>query len=67
MESPGPWAGTVTSTKVGSLVGIVSQEKWDKTNALLKEPTDMLGKGPLPLQWLLEIRGFLVYVVHMYP
>ncbi len=27
----------------------------------------MLGEGPLPLQWMLEIWGFLMYVVHTYP
>jgi hypothetical protein len=66
-ETPGPWAGTVTHTKAGSLVGMVSQEKWDKTTPLLKELSDMLGKGPLPLQRMLEIRGFLIYVVRMFP
>ena len=66
-ESPGPWAGTVTCTEGGSLVGMVSQEKWDKTKGLLKELTDMLTKGPLPLQCMLEIRGFLMYVVRTYP
>ena len=50
-----------------SLVGMVSQEKWDETKALLQELTDMLGKGPLPLQQLLEIRGFLMYAVRKYP
>ena len=44
-EFPGPWSGTVTSTKAGSLMGMVSQEKWDKTKALLKVLTDMLGGG----------------------
>ena len=67
MESLGPWAGTVTSTKSGSLVGMVSQEKWNKTNGLLKELTNMLGKGPLPLQQLMELQGFLMYVVPTYP
>ena len=66
-ESPGPWAGTVTCTEGGSLVGMVSQEKWDKTKGLLKELTEMLTKGPLPLQRMLEIRGFLMYVVRTYP
>jgi hypothetical protein len=66
-ESPGPWAGTVTRTEGGSLVGMVSQEKWDKTKGLLKELTNMLTNGPLPLQHMLEIRGFLMYVVRTYP
>ncbi len=59
-DSPGPWAGTVTRTEGGSLVGLVSQEKWDKTKGLIKELIDMLGTGPLPLQRMLEIRGFLM-------
>ena len=54
-ECPGPWAGTVTRTEGGSLVGMVSQEKWDKTTGLLKELTDMLKDGLLPLQRMLEI------------
>ena len=66
-DSPGPWAGTVTRTEGGSLVGLVSQEKWDKTKGLIKELIDMLGTGPLPLQRMLEIRGFLMYVVRTYP
>ena len=35
--------------------------------ALLIELTDMLEKGLLALQHLLEIRGFLMYVVRTYP
>jgi hypothetical protein len=57
----------VTRTEGGSLVGMVSQEKWDKTKGLLRELTDMLTNGPLPLQRMLEIRGFLMYVVRTYP
>jgi hypothetical protein len=34
---------------------MVSQEKWDKTKAMLRELTDMLAKGPLPLQRMMEI------------
>ena len=66
-ECPGPWAVTVTRTEGGLLVGMVSQEKWDKTKGLLKELTNMLADGPLPLQWILDIRGFLMYVVQTYP
>jgi hypothetical protein len=29
-ETPGPWAGTVTHTEGGHVLGMVSQEKWDK-------------------------------------
>jgi len=65
-ESPGPWAGTVTHTGSGRLVGMVSQEKWDKTMCLLEELKEMVTKGPLPLQRMLKIRGFFMYVVHTY-
>ena len=62
----GPWAGTVTHTDNGELVGMVSQKKWDKTKSLIRELAQMIEKGSLPLQRLLEIRGFLNYVVRTY-
>jgi hypothetical protein len=65
-ETPGPWAGTVTHTKGGCVLGMVSQEKWDKTKSLIEELRDMIPKGPLIFQWSLEIRGFLMYVIQMY-
>ncbi|KAL3789526.1 hypothetical protein ACHAW5_007754 [Stephanodiscus triporus] len=65
-ETPGPWAGTVTHTEGGSVVGMVSQEKWDKTKRLIDELCEMVARGPLPLQRMLEIRGFLMYVVRTY-
>jgi hypothetical protein len=34
---------------------------------LIAELGDMIPKGPLPLQRLLEKRGFLMYVVRTYP
>jgi hypothetical protein len=33
--TPGPWAGTVTHTDAGAVVGMVSQEKWSKTKAMI--------------------------------
>jgi hypothetical protein len=63
----GPWAGTVTHTASGRVLGMVSQVKWDKTKLLIAELGEMIPKGPLPLQRLLEIRGFLMYVVRTYP
>ncbi len=65
-ETPWPWAGTVTHTEGESVVGMVSQEKWDKTRRLIQELLEMIPKGPLPLQRMLEIRGFLMYVVRIY-
>jgi hypothetical protein len=63
---PGPWAGTVTHTSGGMLVGMVSQDKWTKTKCLIQELVEMIPGGPLPLQRLLKIRGFLMYVVRTY-
>ena len=65
-QTPGQWAGTVTHTTEGRVVGMVSQEKWDRTKRLIAELQLLLSKGPLPLQRLLEIRGFLMYVVRTY-
>ena len=65
-DTPGPWAGTVTHTTGGRVLGMVSQGKWDKTKLLIAELGDKIPKGPLPLQRLLEIRGFLMYVVWTY-
>ena len=66
-RTPGPWAGTFTHTDQDQVCGMVSQEKWGKTQALIRELWVMLEWDSLPLQWLLEIRGFLIYVVRMYP
>ncbi|KAL3791404.1 hypothetical protein ACHAW5_005778 [Stephanodiscus triporus] len=49
------------------LSGMVSQEKWDKTKRLIREMADMVEQDCLPLARLLQIRGFLMYVVHTYP
>jgi hypothetical protein len=62
----GPWAGTIVHTDNDELVGMVSQKKWDKTKALIRELAVMIAAGPLLLQRLLEIRGFLNYVVRTY-
>jgi hypothetical protein len=46
---------------------MVSQEKWDKTKRLIAELEGMVALDCLPLTRLLQIRGFLMYVVHTYP
>ena len=65
-ETPGPRAGTVTHTNGGQVCGMVSQEKWEK-KLLIRELSRMLEQDFLPLQRLLVIRGFLIYVVCTYP
>ena len=75
--TPGPWAGNITLND-RELVVIVSKAKWDKTRCLINELWDMIDtavsapdqtseEAKIPLQRLLEIRGFLIYVVRTYP
>ncbi len=66
-HTPGPWAGTVTHTDKGRLSGMVSQEKWDRTKHLIQEMGEMVAGDHLALGRLLQIRGFLMYVVRTYP
>jgi len=66
-QTPGPWAGTVTHTDGGKVCGMVSKEKWDKTKRLVAELEEMVARDYLPLTRLLQIRGFLMYVVRTYP
>ena len=65
--TPGPWAGTVTHTEDGRVCGMVSQEKWEKTQRLIGEMSEMMAQDHYPLARLLQIRGFLMYVVRTYP
>ena len=46
---------------------MVSQEKWEKTQRLIKEMLDMIPQDYYPLSRLLQIRGFLMYVAGTYP
>ena len=66
-QAPGPWAGTVTHTIGGRICGTVSQEKWDKTKRLICKMAAMVECERLMLGRLLQIRGFLMYVVRTYP
>ena len=65
--TPGPWAGTVTHTEDGRVSGMVLQEKWEKTKRLIAEMLEMVSQDNFPLARLLQIRGFLMYVVRTYP
>jgi hypothetical protein len=66
-HTPGPWAGTVTHTDGGRICGTVSQEKWEKTKGLILEMAGMVASQHCTLKQLLQIRGFLMYVVRTYP
>ncbi len=67
LQAPGPWAGTVTHMDNGWVCGMVSQEKWDKTKRLIQEMGEMVANDHLPLMRLLQVWGFLMYVVWTYP
>ena len=67
---PGPWAGTVSHTDQHEVAGLVSGGEWVKTQGLVQELASLVassGERGLPGQRLLEIRGFLNYVVRTYP
>ena len=93
-QEPVPWAGTVCHTSRGEIIGIVSQEKWEKTRALVTELAAMVAESAdireqeckiagktskhmedaggfsdeakVSQQHMLEILGFLNYVVRTY-
>ena len=46
---------------------MVLQEERDKTKHLIAELKEMVTLDCLPLTRLLQIRGFLMYVVRTYP
>ena len=39
---PDPWAGTVSRTDRGEVVGLISKEKWAKTRDIVREMSKML-------------------------
>ncbi len=57
----------MTHTDRGRVCGMVSQEKWDKTKWLIFEMREMVAQDHFPLARLLQIWGFLLYVVCTYP
>jgi hypothetical protein len=66
-RTPGPWTGTITLMDEDQVCCMVSQEKWEKIQLLIWELMSMLEQNFLPLQRLLEIQDFLIYVVCTYP
>ena len=67
-QSPGAWAGSVVWTDAENVHLLVSDDKWDKTKAQVKELREMveLDSEALPRKRLEEIRGFLNYVCQTY-
>ena len=66
-QTPGPWTSTVTHSDGGKVCSMVLQEERDKTKHLIAELKEMVTLDCLPLTRLLQIRGFLMYVVRTYP
>lgn len=67
--NPGPWAGSVMHTE-GGLYSLSSEKQWSKARELIQEATELLDlrvDGLIPHHRLLQIRGFLVYVLRSYP
>jgi hypothetical protein len=67
-RAPGAWAGAVIRTDGDGVHLLVSQEKWDRAKAQLKEIEEMIRTGPgkMSRKRLEEIRGCLVYVTRTY-
>jgi hypothetical protein len=62
----GPWAGTVTHTDENQVCGMVPDEKWEKTQRMIRKVAAMLDHMSLLLHHLLVGRSFLNYVVCTY-
>ena len=62
-----PWDGTVINTERG-VHGLVSQERWDKTQWLIAQLVGMEreGRNRMPRSRMDSIRGFLVFVSNTY-
>ena len=67
-KAPGAWAGGIIRTENNEVRVLISQEKWDKTKAILQELEEMVKERPLELDRhrLEQMRGFLNYVVQTY-
>ena len=67
-RAPGAWSGGIIRTENEEVRVLISQEKWDKTKALLEELRTMLENHAEALERkrLEQIRGFLNYVCQTY-
>ena len=66
-HAQGTWAGTIINTE-GGVLGLVYQERWDKTQRLIAEPVGVERErmyGILRAR-IESISGFLVYVFSTY-
>jgi hypothetical protein len=68
-QSPGAWAGAVFSTKDGKITKSISQGKWDKAKAMIKELINEADGDPrheYSYKRLEQIRGFLCHLAMTY-
>lgn len=65
---PGAWAGSVLRTDMDAVNTLVSEDKWSKTQCLLKEVKEMLSRDPTRLnrKRLEQIRGYLIHITRTY-
>ena len=67
-QTPGVWAGSVVHTTNSSVTIMVEQSKWDKTKTKLKWVSCRLDEGAdVEYKPLEKVRGFLNYVMQVYP
>ena len=68
-QTPGAWAGLVLYTNNMEVYVTVSQDRWEKTQAVLNWMLDALSQDVdhIPYKTLESHRGFLVYVTCSYP
>jgi hypothetical protein len=68
-KTPGAWAGTVILTDEDGVYVTVSQEKWEKSRAMVASTLEELeaNDGWLDHKALERRRGFLLYVTRTYP
>jgi hypothetical protein len=69
VRTPGAWAGSIFTTTENTVLQSISQEKWDKVKAQLKELLEVFLSSVSPLfnyKRLEQIRGFLCHVAMTY-
>jgi hypothetical protein len=67
-STPGAWTGSIIRTGEDGVFVLVSEDKWDKTKALLEEMLKMIQNDSqrIPRKRLEQIRGFLNYIAQTY-
>jgi hypothetical protein len=68
-QEPGPWAGCICHSSGDQVEVMVSQERWNKTKAILAWMQDCLeqANGVFGYKLLESKRGYLVYISRTYP